>query len=75
MPKPKNVLINMDEILSFSGVKIGAAHVAAHAPLTFRLRSAHVAAYVAAHVRFSEQTESLFATIIHSTAWRQIIVA
>ena len=68
MPKPNNIFINLDEILPFLGVKIRAAHVAAHTPLSYRLRSAHHAAYVAAHVRFSEHPESYLFTSIHTMA-------
>ena len=75
MPEPKNEVHNLHEILTFLDAKFRAADAAADVPQTCRRRSADTAAYVAADVRFSEQPESLFPTIIHSTAWRQIIVA
>jgi hypothetical protein len=75
MSKYKTVLQNLVEISTFPEVKIRAADVAADVPLTCRCHTADVAADFAADVRIPEQPESLFLSIIHSVAWRQIIVA
>jgi len=54
--------VNLVQISTFFEPKNRAAHVDAHAPLTHRSRTAHVAAHVDAHVDLSKCPESdLFA--------------
>lgn len=75
MPEPKNELHHLHKILTFLNANFCAADAAADVPQTCRRHSADVAADVAADVQFPQWPESLFATISHSTAWQQILVA
>ena len=58
MNSQKKELSQLHKILTIFCTKNRAAHVAAHAPPTCRLRSAPVAAYAAAHVAIPERPES-----------------
>lgn len=69
----KNELCELHQFLTYFGAKNRAAHVAAHVPPAFRLRSAHVAAYVAADVCSPELPESDFSDPSHIIAYPQNI--
>ena len=66
----KNELCKLHQFSTYFGAENRAAHVSAHVPPTCRLRSAHDAAFVAAHVRSPEHTERIFPDPIHMIAYR-----
>ena len=69
MNSGRNELSHVHQFSTYFGVKICAAHVAAHTPLTCRSRTAHAAAHIAAHVVPSERPENDFSDPIHMIAY------
>ena len=73
MNKSKHNLLGLLQNSSLFGAENNAAHVDAHVPPTCRLRSAHIAAFVAAHVCSPEHTERIFPYPTHMIAYPQKI--